>query len=163
MKIPALRFQLLAIVAVVLATTAGCGQQDANPATTVVSGVVKFKGKPLANATIVLSPVDSTLKTAAGKSDANGEFTLTTFTVGDGAIPGKYRIAVSATKEDNSLTQVSSQSASNELADEEASYTGEAASKPPVSLIPKKYQNALQSGLTCEITSEATPLAIDLK
>ena len=65
-----------------------------------VGGVVTYDGKPLADATIVIYPDggDGTSRPADGKTDAQGNFSLTTtFSDGeimDGAFKGSYRLFV---------------------------------------------------------------------
>lgn len=84
---------LKAIGAIVL-LAAGC--QDSHlPKTAPVSGVVTFRGKPLANAEVVFFP-EGDARSASGRTDANGRYELMTFSIDDGAIPGKYRITVVA-------------------------------------------------------------------
>jgi len=58
-----------------------------------VTGVAKLKGKPLSDAEIVFIPVETTIGVgASGKTDANGNFTLTYSQGGPGAPPGKYEV-----------------------------------------------------------------------
>lgn len=70
---------------------AGCKGNN-NPATYPVTGVVKFKGQPLANVIVTFFPTDG--RPAAGKTDGEGRFTLTTFQPGDGALPGNHKVTV---------------------------------------------------------------------
>ena len=82
------------VIAVFLALAAGC--QDSNlPETAPVSGVVTFRGKPLADAEVVFFP-EGDARSASGRTDASGRYKLMTFSIDDGAIPGKYRITVVA-------------------------------------------------------------------
>jgi hypothetical protein len=70
------------------------------PRLTEVRGVVAFDGKPLGDATVVIYPDDGdgTAKPADGKTDAQGNFSLTTtFPDGelvDGAFEGSYTLFV---------------------------------------------------------------------
>jgi len=72
----------------------GCrGNARAIPELTPVTGVAKIKGKPLSDAEIVFLPVESTVGAgASGKTDANGNFTLTYAHGGTGAPAGKYKV-----------------------------------------------------------------------
>jgi hypothetical protein len=77
-----------------LTTTAGCGGTKAAP----VDGKVKFKDgsdvSVLTNYEISFAPADG--KTSAvGHILADGSFQLSTFSDGDGALPGQHRIAIS--------------------------------------------------------------------
>lgn len=59
-----------------------------------VEGVVTLDGTPVANATIVLTPLDEDGYPAVGKTDKDGRYQLTTFNRNDGALPGEYVITV---------------------------------------------------------------------
>jgi hypothetical protein len=76
----------------------GCGQaqepwEKVYPAT----GVVKYQGKPLAGAMITLIPEDASFpKTVrpTAVTDADGEFEIGTYSSGDGAPAGNYKVLV---------------------------------------------------------------------
>jgi hypothetical protein len=66
-----------------------------------VSGVVTLNGKPLANATVAFSPIAQPGSIDAGdgsvgKTNAQGEYTLTTSRGVAGAMVGKHRVRISA-------------------------------------------------------------------
>jgi hypothetical protein len=85
----------IATVAVLLVVVAGC--QKAEPArkpTFAVRGQILDGLKPLANATVVFHPEDGVAEKPRGTTDANGEFSLTTYDLGDGAPAGQYRVTV---------------------------------------------------------------------
>jgi len=85
------------LVCAALALAPGCGEaQKIAP----VSGVVTLNGKPLAGATVTFSPIavpgsidagDSSI----GKTNAQGEYTLTTSRSVAGAMVGKHRVRIS--------------------------------------------------------------------
>ncbi|AMV26390.1 hypothetical protein VT84_18475 [Gemmata sp. SH-PL17] len=74
----------------------GCGQKG--PVLYPVTGKVTTPdGKSLEHATVVFHPVDSSDPSAVkprGKVGADGSFTLTSHTAGDGAVAGEYRVTV---------------------------------------------------------------------
>ncbi len=72
-----------------LLTTAGCG----GPGLSKVQGVVTLDGAPLSGATVSFMPVGQG-RAAAGMTDGDGSFQLTTFRTDDGALPGDYRVIV---------------------------------------------------------------------
>lgn len=116
-----------------------------------VSGTLTYKGMPLASHQVLLQPEDGR-RPALGVSDASGKFTLGTNDVGDGAPPGRSRVAVvfSPQLADTSLT-------SGPIDDPKL------LPKPDVK-IPVKYTSAATSGLTEDIPeSGVTDLRIDLK
>src|SRR5438045_2229921 len=58
-----------------------------------VSGVVLLDGKPFKDVTVTFVPEGSG-PPAAGVTDEDGNFELTTSTVGDGARPGDYKVVM---------------------------------------------------------------------
>jgi len=74
---------------------AGCGAKG--PKLNPTSGKILIDGKAPEHATVVFHPVngaDDGLAKPHGKVDADGNFTLTTITAGDGAPAGDYRVTV---------------------------------------------------------------------
>jgi hypothetical protein len=73
-----------------------CGKDGRKP-TFPVSGQVLQGNKPVANATVILHPVEEsgpdTVK-PHGRTQADGTFTLTTYDGDDGAPAGDYRVTV---------------------------------------------------------------------
>jgi hypothetical protein len=91
----------LAVSAVLLS---GCGG-GGGFATAKVRGKVTFKGQPVANARVDFSPQKAADagkgsgggqpgKSAAGTTDKDGVFVLSTYAPEDGAVVGKHRVAV---------------------------------------------------------------------
>ena len=85
-----LKYALLSTL--VMATLLGCG--DSGPKTYKVSGTVKLGGKPVEGALVVFTPSGEG-KSAVGSTNDKGEFKLSTFGPGDGAVAGSYKIAIS--------------------------------------------------------------------
>ena len=131
------RHPTLSLAAFALCTAlAGCGQKG--PALYPVTGkVTGADGKPLEHATVVFHPLDSADPNAVkphGKVAADGTFTLTTTTAGDGAPPGEYRVTVE-------------QWLSSGKGDD-----------PPVNRLPARYGKPDQSGLTATVDAAPTEL-----
>jgi hypothetical protein len=85
------------LLGVALVTALGCGPEAAK--VVPVSGVVTLDGKPLAGATVTFSPVAKPGETnagdgSAGKTDANGQYTLATTRGVPGAQVGKHRVSI---------------------------------------------------------------------
>lgn len=152
-------FAGLVTVAVCLS---GCDSGPNNPDTYPVTGTVTYKGSPVEGATVVLTPVTAGLQGASGNTDADGNFELMTFSAGDGALPGEYKVRVfkyeivaePAAEEGEEMTPE----------EEEEAYTGEEddESASP-NLLPAKYENAATSGISHTVTESPTTLNIDLK
>lgn len=87
-----------ALTLLALALLAGCegtseGQVPVHP----VRGKVTFKGKPLADALVVLEPEaggQPDVPRPTGRTDAEGLFQLHTYTGTDGAPAGSYRVGI---------------------------------------------------------------------
>jgi len=71
-----------------LAFMCGCGGSNMGQ----VSGRVTYNGKPIAPGIIQFYPENGPM--AFGGLDANGRFTLTTKTPGDGAVAGPHRVCI---------------------------------------------------------------------
>jgi hypothetical protein len=85
----------LALLAVIWGAL-GCGRPSKVP-THPVSGKLTVSGQPAANAQVAFHPLDEGAPRAirpVGKTAADGTFSLTTFTPGDGAPAGEYAVTV---------------------------------------------------------------------
>jgi hypothetical protein len=120
------------IIACCLAFCAGCG--DGRPRRVPVSGTVLIDGQPLAHGSIQF--ISDSTRPAGGSLDSEGRFVLSCYEVGDGAITGKYQVAV-AGKE----------------------YISETRSRWHA---PKKYASPRTSGLEVEISEPTDDLKIEL-
>ena len=103
---------------------AGCGPEM--PATVPVSGRVLLDEKPVEGAAVMLVPEEGS--PAHGATDAEGNFSLTTFEPGDGAVPGTYTVVITLNVTDE---------------------RGEVKS-----LLPRKYADPRTSGLTVEVAKQ---------
>ena len=82
-----------ALAAVLAVLSWGCGRSD-RPPMAKVSGTITYKGKPLPEASISFLPEADGVRSAMGKTDAEGRYTLWTYENGDGAAVGKHRVTV---------------------------------------------------------------------
>jgi hypothetical protein len=111
-----------------LLAAAGCGSKVKYAP---VSGKVTLNGKPLAGAQVSFQPIapagsaNAAAAGSSGKTNANGEYTLTVSTGETGAWVGKHKVMISAWAND----------------------TGESDARPPrggwpqKDLVPKKYNS----------------------
>ena len=131
----------------------GCG--PSRPATATVSGRVTFNGKPVAAGQIVFYP--ETGRPAMSAINADGRYHLTTFKSGDGAMLGRHRVTIEATR-------VSSGPTMPKTMEEEMNGHGFAPSGPPRVewLAPVKYSNLQTSPLTAEVKSGENTINFDL-
>lgn len=146
---------------------AGCGGGAAFPKTYPVKGKVTVNDKPIEGA-VVTFQLDNGKENAIGRTDANGEYTLSMFRSGDGAIPGKYRVAIAhfASDEPPPTTLPPGQIASGDLSDDYAppsdNPNAPKAAKPK-SAIPEKYSNDKSSGLVAEVAAGPNVIDFPLK
>jgi hypothetical protein len=128
---------------IVLAVAAsGCTRSD-NPKTYPVNGKVTYRGQPVTSGMVLLTPVESG-HAATGNLDKDGSFSLTTFQKDDGAVPGRYQVAVQVFPAEGAGLPG-------------AEFGGKS---PP---LPQKYASAASSGLTAEIKAGENQLDLPLK
>lgn len=77
------------------AVCSGCGASSGAPQekSVPVAGILSFKGEPLADFRVTFIPADGR-RAASGLTDAQGRFVLSTNAAGDGAPPGRNKVAV---------------------------------------------------------------------
>lgn len=130
---------------------AGCGGGSQRPPTYPVEGTVTIGGKPLADATITFRPDswDNGQRPANGQTDADGRYQLTTFSRGDGAMEGSYRITI---------TQFEAVASEDTVADvDDESYTPPEGPLPTAkNRLPKNLADPEQSGLTARVEADAS-------
>lgn len=123
-NITSIRFVILA-----LAIITGCAEQTEKKTTAPVKGVVTYQGKSLETGEIIFFP-DSGERIASGKIQPDGTFQLTTYSEGDGALPGNHKVTIVSERDMEGIS----------AEDPEASM------EP--SFIPTKYNMQKTSGLT---------------
>lgn len=118
----------LAVVPCLIIVATGCNSSTSPIPLSMVKGNVKFKGANLAKGTVTFMPVTGT-NTSSGEI-ANGSYSMSTFTKGDGVPPGEYSVSITSW--------------------EKLPGMGEEG----VPAIPKKYFDSKQSGLTAKVTEQ---------
>lgn len=135
---------MIAFSLVILALQGGCFGSSA-PKTIPVQGKVSYKGQPVSQGTVTFHRVEAAndvlSRPAVGELKSDGTYALSTFTAGDGVMPGKYQVVVV------SITSAPSPEEPNVR---------------EVWGIPRKYGDPAQSGLTAEVAADARgPLNLD--
>lgn len=126
----------------------GCGPSitDNRPARAKVEGHVTIDGQTVEGAMVRLYAQEPGQPGAVGKTDDSGHFLLTTFTPGDGALPGQYMVTVSKSI---AHKRVSSAQAMSMLE------RGQEVPPPRMEeLLPKRYKDAEKSGLTFTVQAD---------
>ncbi len=141
--------------------TVGCsgGGKSTRDPVYKVQGKVTYKGQPVADADVTFT-CEAKNRSAFGKTNADGEFKLTTFRPNDGAVAGKHIVTVSkpeATVEAPSVPV------------EDPAYNPDAvakpvSTKPKKNMIPAKYTSTKTSDLfwTVEPENSSEPATLEL-
>jgi len=143
----------------------GCGKPSLVP----FRGKFTIDGKPLDRATVTLVPVGSDGgRPASGMTAADGTVVMTTYKIGDGVRPGKYKICVAKTP----ITHVDvrggareSPEASKAKFDEFFAKASKLDAGPPglmISTLPLTYSNPESTPLDCHIPMEDKELVFGL-
>jgi hypothetical protein len=131
----------------------GCGGGDVAKHVAVfkVTGTVTLQGNPLPRAIVTFSPNEGQ-PVALGMTDDKGEFTLTTYTDGDGAAAGSYNVVVSKAASSGGTTN-----AGHSTDPALATVSGHDASSSAASgsLIPAAYSDATQTPLNAKVDPKA--------
>jgi hypothetical protein len=133
----------------------GCGSSDL-PKTYKVTGTVKLNGAPVEGAIVTFLSSEKK-KDAVGSTNAKGEFKLSTFGPGDGALPGSYKVTIS--KPDRpaappATTPPPGVIASGEISESYVPPTnspGNMKDSGPKNLLPAKYASDQTSGLVATV------------
>jgi hypothetical protein len=143
-------FALLALAVVPLLLTPGCGGRGRPVA---ASGTVQWDdGTPIAGATINFMSKEEGVKDAHGFSGPDGQFDLTTFSSGDGALPGVYAVVV--TKQSAEIEPVTPGSEDKgkavvgKMKEHQEKFQGK-----PKSMIPATYTNQKTTPLQATVTA----------
>lgn len=122
-----------------------------------VSGTVTLDGKPIGDAAVAFVPKDGG-RPAFGITDADGNFELTTFASGDGALIGSHSVTVTPTDDES---EAPSPDISGAEDDSLSSVAAEFKPKkrPKRSQIPDRYSNQDTSGLEFEVQPDKENLA----
>lgn len=146
---------LLALVAI-----AGCTEPSHNPDTVKVTGTVTHNGEAVAGAVVTFSPKGSG-NAAHGTTDASGNYTLTSFVSGDGAVVGSYAVAIRKT-EGGAAADAGGGGGTESDEDLDAAYgaaqedisaaESDAETAEAKDLLPAKYKDPKTSELTAEVT-----------
>ena len=135
--LPGLRFSfslLLGLTSLPLLT--GCGGGAASPDLRAASGNVTLNGNPVEGASISFFPTVQGGRSATGTTDASGNFKLSSFQKEDGALIGKYNVAI---------TKFNPNYVMPEPGEEE---------KEPYNLLPESFGDPGTSGLSAEVTAD---------
>lgn len=155
-------FGFLVVSATAVISLPGCGKKISIDAV-AVSGAVTLDGQPLADALVTLNPLNPDGKAASGRTDAAGQFKVSTFVTAaqatEGAIPGDYAVTVSRPPVGTLKPPAGDPSSmSKEQLMQMSGRAGAGAPPPqPAVQIPPRYADPQQSGLKATIVSGNNP------
>jgi hypothetical protein len=142
----------------------GCGGRSTLD-TAPVKGLVTLDGTPVAGATVTFMSTGPDGLSAVGRTDDKGIYTLTAIgggesgegEIGGGAMPGNYIVGI---RKATATVGLSAEEADEQGVDYKPMQPGEA---PTLQfLIPKKYQNPKDSGLTATVTDGDNDIPFEL-
>ena len=134
-----------------LSLASGCGDDEGIGQRYSVSGTVTYNGKPLEKGTINFQAVAADRRSAGGEIQ-DGAYRLTTQSPGDGALPGKYRVSITAKEVDMAKVEATSKKQGGTLpSKKELGRAFQQAKR----LIPAKYESPATSGLEAEVKEES--------
>jgi hypothetical protein len=142
------------ILAACLLIASGCSD-DGLPKRYPVTGTVTYNGKPLEKGQVNFLPTAPDGRPASGDIQA-GEYSLTTQTPGDGAMPGKYRVTIVASDVDLNAAIAKQQGG---IPSQEDVIKAQRKAKR---LIPAKYEDPAKSGLEREVKEESNTFDFSL-
>jgi hypothetical protein len=120
----------------------GCGDSTGLSKRYPVSGKVTYNGQPVETGAIQFIPDDLENSRAASGTIKNGSYYLTTAVDGDGALPGDYKVSISARDVDLSDAMSGVQGGSPKQDDVAKAF------RDAKDLVPAKYSLPETSGLT---------------
>jgi hypothetical protein len=83
----------LTVLLLTMLLTMGCSPSD-RQALSLTTGIVSYKGKPVADADVTFTPTGGVGKPAYGRSGADGTYELSTYGNKDGAAIGEHSVTV---------------------------------------------------------------------
>ncbi|QDV36534.1 hypothetical protein [Tautonia plasticadhaerens] len=137
----------------------GCGDDTGIGKRYSVTGKVTFKGAPLEKGRIDFIPTDLENGRPATGTIQDGIFRLTTLTPGDGALPGDYKVTISALNVDNTAVEKTIMEQGGGGRQHEIAM----ATQKGKSLVPSKYSLADTSGLTATVEERSNSFTFDLE
>jgi len=161
-----MRWGKLVLMGLALATIfggVGCGAGGPKPVK--VKGKVTLDGQPLPGGMVTFFPEAVGGHQATAVTESDGSFSLTTFSTGDGALPGQYKILVKyqdAATEDE--LQINPDKPDIKAAMERFQKSQkERAKRPPKFVVPAQYGNPAKTPLKQQVPPESQPVEVALK
>jgi hypothetical protein len=142
------------MVLVAVTVLGGCGSSG-NPPVYPVKGKITFEGQPMkGGGAITLFPTGGQVGAqSGGEIKEDGTYELTTYELGDGSIPGDFRVVI---------TQVTVKEPTP-VADGSAPIPADGPNVAPADQIPTIYGDYTNSPLTAKVEEKPQEINFDLK
>ena len=160
----------LLLVACLLSLVPGCSRGRQHPPTHAVTGLVTVDGQPVKDAIVSFLPANGQYP-ANGTTDASGRYELTSFTRGDGAMEGSFRVTIVKYEKEGedkpavSAEEPAAEAESEETGNEDYVPAGMVVSQydtGPKNLLPKQYADQQETPLTAAVRSEENLIDFNL-
>lgn len=150
----------LLVVVVFGIVAAGCGSQVQTGSEPVypVSGVVSYRGQPVAEADVTFFNAEKN-RSAFGRTNAKGEYKLTTFSANDGALEGSHVVTIVKLETLPETAPVADLESEDYVP---PGFEETTPPKTPKSELPERYADQSTSGLTATIET-AGPNQVDFE
>jgi hypothetical protein len=145
------------LVAALCSVPLGCGPDDGIAKRYPVSGTVTYKGEPLKKGTINFVPEKQEDRAGGGVIEDGQIKNVGTVAPGDGLLPGKYKVSITAAGD------IDYAGVTKKYTSAPDPVTISKAQAKAASLIPTKYANAIDSGLTADVSSSNRTFKFELQ
>jgi hypothetical protein len=140
-----------------LLVVSGCGDETGLPKRYSVTGKITYKGEPVEQGTIIFEPNDLATGRVAQGTIQNGYYALsTTGENKDGALPGDYKIAIISKVVDMASVEANRKGGAGRQDDVIK------AEKTAKRMIPKKYEQSVNSKLTATVEAKSNTKNFEL-
>lgn len=145
-------------LALLLLVACGCGKRMAK-----VEGKVFLDDQPLDGATVMFQP-EGGGRPASGMTGSDGVFHLTTYTTGDGALAGDYKVVISKKKDAAPAVAPTGTGGQEAMKEAWKKFIAKPAKGPPKesSSIPSEYTDPEKTPLKCRVPTDG-PLEFKLR
>ena len=126
------------------------------PQTAVAHGTVRYRGNPVSGAEVRFIS-EGAPRFATGTTDENGNFTLTTFVEGDGAVIGTHVVTVS-----KSNVEIPVEDGVRDAEAYERSRAAADVAQKAGSALPERYTDPESSNLSAEVQPGANQVDLEL-
>jgi hypothetical protein len=144
------------LAGIALMVILGCGDDTGLAKRYSVTGKVTYKGESVKKGIITFTPDDPSGRAANGFIE-DGYYALTTLGDRDGALPGSYKVSITAREADYTQVDATAKGGAPRQKDIVS------ANKAAKYLIPAKYGSIQTSGLAAKVEEKSNQYNFDLK